>query len=349
MKMALKDKGILAALGFDEHGDGSWRVLRRGGHILLLVPDCAASVSKGLQLYRPQRLPARLFVGAVLKFPFGRLFLKRIEGSISPGAAIQTVLDTTEASLVCILLGNPSQEERRIILLAETGTGHHFIIKLGWGVLAVEKISRERKFLEMNAGRSAVIPLLTRVWREDQWEAFAIPYFDALGDVSFEKVCEVLKSWCSNSLAVQLSSLDEWMGVVSRISDKKERECLMNRSAGLKIKKSLSHRDFTPWNILSSKNGDVSVIDWEFGREEGVPGWDLVHYLFLSAHLVDRLPAGEACIRVVDLLESEAKCVELIKYWGWAGNVDLLVKSYFYSMSEQLENFAELAGLVHIA
>jgi hypothetical protein len=290
-----------------------------------------------------------LFVGAVLKFPFGRLFLKRIEGSISPGAAIQTVLDTTEASLVCILLGNPSQEERRIILLAETGTGHHFIIKLGWGVLAVEKISRERKFLEMNAGRSAVIPSLTRVWREDQWEAFAIPYFDAPGDVSFEKVCEVLKSWCSNSLAVQLSSLDEWMGVVSRISDEKERECLMNRSAGLKIKKSLSHRDFAPWNILSSKNGDVSVIDWEFGREEGVPGWDLVHYLFLSAHLVDRLPAGEACIRVVDRLESEAKCVELIKYWGWAGNVDLLVKSYFYSMSEQLENFAELAGLVHTA
>ncbi|MDA7674151.1 polysaccharide pyruvyl transferase family protein [Akkermansiaceae bacterium] len=64
MKMDLKDKGILAPLGFDEHGDDSWRVLRRGGHILLLVPDCAASVSKGLQLYRPQRLPARLFVGA---------------------------------------------------------------------------------------------------------------------------------------------------------------------------------------------------------------------------------------------------------------------------------------------
>jgi len=41
--------------------------------------------------------------------------------------------------------------------------------------------------------------------------------------------------------------------------------------------------------------------------------------------------------------------VELVKYWGWAGNVDLLVKSYFYSMSEQLENFAELAGEIHAA
>ena len=349
MKMDLKDKGILAPLGFDEHGDGSWRVLRRGGHILLLVPDFAASVSKGLQLYRPQRLLARLFVGGVSRLPFGRLFLKRIKGSILSGAAIQTVLDTTEATLVCLLLGNPSQEERRIILLAETGTGNHFIIKLGWGVLAVEKISRERKFLEMNAGRNAVIPSLTNVWSENQWEAFAIPYFDAPGDVPFEKVCEVLKSWCPDSPAVRLSSLDEWMGVVSQISDEKEREFLINRSAGLRIKKSLSHRDFAPWNVLSSKNGDVSVIDWEFGTEEGVPGWDLVHYLFLSAHLVDRLPASEASIRVVDLLESKAKCVELVKYWGWAGNVDLLVKSYFYSMSEQLENFAELAGEVHAA
>ena len=349
MKMDFKDKGILAPLGFDEHGDGSWRVLRRGGHILLLVPDCAASVSKGLQLYRPQRLSARLFFRAVSKFPFGRLLLKRITGSITSGAALQTVLDTTEASLVCILLGNPSQEERRIILLAETGTGNHFIIKLGWGVPAVEKISREQKFLEMNAGRNAVIPSPIKVWQEDQWAAFAIPYFDAPGDVPFEKICEVLKSWGLDSPAVKLSSLDEWVGVVSRIPDKKERECLINRSAGLEIKKSLAHRDFTPWNVLSSKNGDISVIDWEFGREEGVPGWDLVHYLFLSAHLVDRLSPGEASIRVVDLLESKAKCVELVKYWGWAGNVDLLVKSYFYSMSDQLENYAELAEAVHAA
>ena len=31
-------------------------------------------------------------------------------------------------------------------------------------------------------------------------------------------------------------------------------------------------------------------------------------------------PASEASIRVVNLLESKAKCVELVKYWGWAGN-----------------------------
>ena len=349
MKMDEKDKAMLAALGFDDHGNGSWRVLRRGGHILLLVPDCAASISKGLGLYRPQRLPARLFVGAVARFPFGRFLLKRIKGALLSGGAIQTVLDASEASLVCILLGNPSQEERRIILLAETGIGHHFIIKLGSGGVAVERISRERKFLEMNAGRNAAIPSPIKVWREDQWEAFAIPYFDAPGDVPFEKICEVLKSWCPDSPNVNLSSLDEWVGVVSRIPDKKERECLINRAAGLKIKKSLTHRDFAPWNVLSSKNGDVSVIDWEFGREEGVPGWDLVHYLFLSFHLVDRLSPIESSIRVVDLLESKAECDELVKYWGWAGNVDLLVKSYFHSMSGQLENFAELAGAVHVA
>ena len=111
--------------------------------------------------------------------------------------------------------------------------------------------------MEINAGRNAVIPSLTRVWREEQWEAFALPYFDAPGDVPVEKICEVLKSWCFDSPAVQLSNLDEWMEVISRISDINEREYLINRSVGLKIKKSLSHRDFAPWNVLSSKNGDV--------------------------------------------------------------------------------------------
>ena len=344
MKMKDEDKGILASLGFDDRGDDSWRVLGRGGNILLLIPDTAATVGKGLGLYRPQRLLARLFVGAVAKLPFGRSLLKQIKGGLTRGGAIQTVLDATDATLVCLLLGNPSQEERRIILLAESNMGHLFIIKLGSGAPAVEKISRERGFLEENAAGNPVIPSLIKVWCEEQWEAFAIPYCDAPGEVPFEKICEVLKSWCTDSPSVRLSSLPEWKEVVSRITDEKVRENLLNRSAGIDIKTSLVHRDFAPWNVLSSTNSEVTVIDWEFGKEEGVPGWDLVHYLFLSSHLVDRLSLAEASVRVFDTLESKARCVELVKYWGWEGNVDLLVKSYFYSMSEHLENFAALAG-----
>jgi hypothetical protein len=100
MKMDVKDKGVLAALGFDDHGEGSWRVLRRGGHILLLVPDCASLVSKGLQLYRPQRLPARLFVGAVSRFPFDMDPLIRFNNN-RPNGNLETAPTNKRAGSLC--------------------------------------------------------------------------------------------------------------------------------------------------------------------------------------------------------------------------------------------------------
>ena len=47
------------------------------------------------------------------------------------------------------------------------------------------------------------------------------------------------------------------------------------------------HRDFAPWNTLVGQRG-LYVFDWEYAVAEGIPFWDLFHFVFFPAILVRR-------------------------------------------------------------
>ena len=50
------------------------------------------------------------------------------------------------------------------------------------------------------------------------------------------------------------------------------------RFSACELQMGLAHRDFTPWNIRRSDDGSLFVFDWEFAREEYVPGYDFFHF-----------------------------------------------------------------------
>ncbi len=39
------------------------------------------------------------------------------------------------------------------------------------------------------------------------------------------------------------------------------------------------HRDFSPWNVLVTPQGDLAVLDWESAEMNGLPGMDLIYFL----------------------------------------------------------------------
>ena len=88
------------------------------------------------------------------------------------------------------------------------------------------------------------------------------------------------------------------------------------------------------------------VIDWENGRGESVPGWDLVHYFYFQAVLVEKLSPAKALEQVRSVLNERSCFVSYLKQCGWGTNSALLLKSYFYSMKDQLENYELLAKQV---
>jgi tRNA U34 5-methylaminomethyl-2-thiouridine-forming methyltransferase MnmC len=59
----------------------------------------------------------------------------------------------------------------------------------------------------------------------------------------------------------------------------------------------LEHRDFSPWNILISREGKLGVLDWESSKLEGLPLLDLVYFLAHLAFFLDRAHGRDSRLR----------------------------------------------------
>lgn len=60
----------------------------------------------------------------------------------------------------------------------------------------------------------------------------------------------------------------------------------------------LVHGDLAPWNLLEAGRS-VGVVDWEEARFDGLPFWDLWHYLVQTAALTRRPRSTEALHRAI--------------------------------------------------
>jgi hypothetical protein len=72
-----------------------------------------------------------------------------------------------------------------------------------------------------------------------------------------------------------------------------------------KIRATIQHGDFAPWNIKVLKNGTWIIVDWERGTLNGIPGWDWFHYIIQSAILVGHKTADEIAKNLDAVLDSQ--------------------------------------------
>lgn len=60
-----------------------------------------------------------------------------------------------------------------------------------------------------------------------------------------------------------------------------------------------THGDYAPWNVLRSRDGRLTVIDWEASVAEGVPGVDAAYYSLSVERYLRKRPARFAAERAV--------------------------------------------------
>jgi len=65
---------------------------------------------------------------------------------------------------------------------------------------------------------------------------------------------------------------NDWFNILKRSI-----EIIVNNIGDERIPLGLCHGDFTPWNILNSKER-LFIIDWEFAKQEFVPFYDVLHF-----------------------------------------------------------------------
>lgn len=344
MSFCEQDLMFLRSAGADISGGERWRVLKRSGRMLLMIPEDGIKAKDGLRLYQPQRFIARSIVQLLRCIPLSRRFLPAIQMSYESGGALETILADTDTELCAVLLGNPTQEERRMILLLKSTTGELQVVKLGVGEMALAKIVAECSVLktcEDRLGKAGRIPRCICEWPGESWAAFSTVFFPGSPEFCLDAICATLEEWLEDT-PKEVAGFSGWSSMLERCESDETRASLVERSKGLRLFPTLRHGDFTPWNILRGEGDKMVVIDWEFADFSDVPGWDLVHYLILEAQLVQRLSPTEVIKSALRNLSENAGAKSYLIASGWSKSIDTLMVSYLVYMDDELEGCVDL-------
>jgi hypothetical protein len=302
------------------------RLLRKNGNPFLLLPQNRRMAAAAMELYAPQttkaRWMARVFRLASRITPLGRiepqslyfrpddpflLFLGEVAGTSEPKFAM--------------LAGNPNTPGQRNIFLLFNDQGRiAAVVKAGSGEAAIQLIEQEIKFLKSAPPGLASIPGLRASFSNHRLSAFAMDFFPGASPASdnLSSACKVIASWVDPQRTVRISDLRIWKSLLSRAGASLSP---MTRELGGKVvSRAIYHGDFAPWNIRA-RRGNWTVLDWERGDLQGMPLWDLLHFIIQPAILVERASLAETLLLVATSIENhivreymaEAKVTEFCK------------------------------------
>jgi hypothetical protein len=78
----------------------------------------------------------------------------------------------------------------------------------------------------------------------------------------------------------------------------------------------VQHGDLVPWNMLRGPDGNLRVVDWEYGALEGFPFLDLIHYILHTSALIYRwAPLRAARYAVEYLIRQYAPALTGVEAW----------------------------------
>ena len=272
-----------------------FRALCRKGKLLLALPLCGPEAAVALDLYAPQKLAARVTLGALRLALRGGVPvpLPNIEQRCDrddPFCRFLSQLAPTWAARdrgLAVLAGNPREAGRRFVLMLLKDGRATAVVKAGVGAEAQRLITREAAFLRA-AQRPGIAPPLA-VLEGGRVCAFAMqplagasPRHASAADLS-----RALLPWLEDSRRVPLRALAGWARTAAICAERPEWREHCAPIADRAVCPSLAHGDFAPWNIKVHPTDRVwQVFDWERGEADGVPGWDWLHFEIQTAILV---------------------------------------------------------------
>ena len=315
---------LLAACDFAKAG---YRVLRRDGRPLLLVPPDRGAAALTLGLYLPQTAKARVAVSA-LRLANRLGLLGRVLPSAPPPAADATPSDHAkpfsqadlDAGRIGVLLCNPSHGGGRFIAVR---AGDAPSIVKGAARPQAAALEQERAIL----GRLAALGLpgvpsvlsdggdATSYW-------FEMPHYARaeVKSVADIRAIRLLESWTGGETVNPLEA-EPLRSIVAASGAQTLGLGGLERLSSLRIRRAAMHGDFAPWNLRKGAEGLVA-IDWEWGRRDGLAGLDLGYGLLQEALLVKKLPPPAALQFAHQLAQSPAASAYLDES-GWGDALDL--------------------------
>ncbi|MDA7901182.1 hypothetical protein N9B06_00545 [bacterium] len=320
----VEDQKMLDTLGHFSNSDfkqdeRALSVLMRRGRVLLVFKNKSGELLKGLSLYQGQSLVARVALRMIkITAVFTRSFWFLPIYSPSRDGVVKDLLSHRPGGVVSVLLGNPAHESRRAIIWVRQSQGDEIVWKVGISEEARGLIAKEAAVLASLAGGGLEIPKSLDFLQKEGYTALCIPFIRG-NSCSWEdrvQIATLLSGWLEARSSPAPVELD-----LGRLSSK------LGAVPSLFLTPAIQHGDFAAWNVLKTSSGELSVIDWEMGKKNGIPGWDLVHWLIQEARLVKKCSPAEVCQRVGEQLLDPAFS-EYLGQAGWGSATDWLLGSY---------------------
>ncbi len=228
-----------------------------------------------------------------------------------------------------LLPGNPHGPTPRLILIAlAEDCSPAAVFKAGNTEEARRMVHREYEFLRSAPAGIFHLPAVRDLIEEKDWTAFSMEFVHGNSPgwpASDREIESVLTSWIDTTATVRLADTRPW------------KELAQNLGSGIpgwfpefgetRIHPCLFHGDFAPWNVRIDATGRWSVIDWERGERQGVPGWDWLHFDIQSALLLKR-PNPTTLIDLLRQTVFSPSFQNYLRVSRLPGREELLVLSY---------------------
>jgi hypothetical protein len=290
------------------------RLLRKNGRPLLLLPKQTAAAAATFELYPAQTAKARLArAGLQLLARFGLGPGEKVSVRISPEdkfAQFIRARANVDSSLIPtfgVLAGNPATPGQRFLVLAFDGDERPVsAIKTGASAAARELMHNEIRFLQSAPPKMPGLPRVQATIESENLSALALDYYAGAsprGNDAHE-LGQLLSSWIDSSTRLQVKEIPVWQTLERTLSSGEIGG--LERIRGASVHPVVQHGDFAPWNIKVSANGTWTVLDWERGQLQGIPGWDWFHYQLQNAILVGGQTGQELVNAAEEVVQAEA-------------------------------------------
>ena len=312
-----KLREILEAAGA---GAGDFYLLEGRGRVLAALPAEPAAFVRTLALYRPQKILARLWVRLIRTLHRAGLQGMPLKKWSWPGAK--------QRSLFCpgVLLGNPNHTVARAIFLLKEK-----------GLWVVGKFIPDPQHQDMLSREEDLLRVASRVgghapeclgWKPcgqggALWTRWLEP---RTGNPALRDRIQILQDWLLEKTPRPLTEYPAWK------TTGPGEKTPAHVGAALRLRPSLRHGDFAPWNLLKNPSGTWVAVDWEEGCAEDAPGLDLVHDLLQEAFLIRRAPFGKAAVNILKTLR-QPLVAHYLSTCGWSGN-----ESYLFHWATAFES-----------
>ncbi len=294
--------------------------LRRGGRLLMALPQQRKAFSRTLGLYQPQRPAARMMV-RVLHGLAGIGW----QGCLLPKIRIETEaaspppsLPSIEQGTCGVLLGSPEHRVRRAIA-SYRNAGQWEVAKISFGEEGARVLEQEARILAELGALAAGVPQMLGLHRPKGVTVLRMPYLTGRPVPPGESAAalELLDTWVTGLSPKPITGFPEWAAIESALSEIQNGDQVVDQLSRENVRPVICHGDFARWNLLRQADGKLVVLDWEWGHADGMPGIDLVHYFLQDARLVERLSPADAITKTCSILESPA-CRGYLQLTGWS-------------------------------